>query len=86
MSCARVQLVDKALFLVSKVVDVLVEDVVHPGTGDHPAAALYREGRHSLDPEQWNAFLEASNNLMRSKDVKTSVDSSFRRSTVSQAR
>jgi hypothetical protein len=77
---AHVQLVDKAFFLVSKVVDLLVEDVVHPGTGDHPAAALYREGRRSLDPEPWNAFLEASNNLMRSKDredVETSVDSFF---------
>jgi hypothetical protein len=68
----------RAFFLVGKVVDLLVEDVVHPGTGDHPAAALYSEGRRSLDPEQWNAFLEASNNLMRSKDredVETSVDS-----------
>jgi hypothetical protein len=75
---AHGQLVDKAFFLVSKVVDLLVEDVLQPGTGDQPAAVLYREGRRSLDPEHWNAFLEASNNLMRSKnreDVETSVDS-----------
>lgn len=77
---AHVQLVDKAFFLVSKVVDLLVEDVLQPGTGDQPAAVLYREGRRSLDPEHWNSFLEASNNLMRSKDredVETTVDSFF---------
>jgi hypothetical protein len=77
---AHVQLVDKAFFLVSKVIDLLVEDVVNPGTGDQPAAILYREGRRSLDPGQWDAFLEAANKLMRSKDreeVGTSVDSFF---------
>jgi hypothetical protein len=49
--CSRGWLTVRAFFLVSKVVDVLVEDVVHPGTGDHPAAALYSEGRRSLDPD-----------------------------------
>jgi hypothetical protein len=75
---AHVQLVDKAFFLVSNVIDLLVEDDVH--VGGQQAAVPYREGRRSIEPEQWNAFLEASNNLMRSKDredVVTSVDLFF---------
>ena len=71
---AQVYLVDKAFFLVDKLVDQLVPDA------DEQSAALYREGRRALDPDLWAAFLEASNNLLRSKDreaVDDPVDEFF---------
>ncbi|MGH3712618.1 MAG: hypothetical protein ACRDT4_04045 [Micromonosporaceae bacterium] len=56
---ARVQLVDKAYFLIGGVVEVLLTD------GD--AAAFYRAGRRLPDPAPWQAFLAASNTLLRTK-------------------
>jgi hypothetical protein len=45
------------------------------------ALALYREGRRAFGQEQWEAFLESSNELMRARDrldATTPVDSFFR--------
>jgi hypothetical protein len=86
---AHVYLVDKAFFVVGKVVDLLVGEVGQAaGTGPHHghraevmAGTLYREGRHAFGREQWEALLVSANNLMRAKDrpgVRTSVDSFFR--------
>jgi hypothetical protein len=73
---ANVYLIDKAFFVVGKVVDLLVEEATHEA-----GVTLYREGRRAFRREQWEAFLVSSNNLMRGKDrldVRTSVDSFFR--------
>jgi hypothetical protein len=71
---AHVHLTDKAFFAVDKVVDLL--------GGDQPmAVTLYREGPRTLGPQQWQAFLSAANNLMRTRnrwDVTTPVESFFR--------
>jgi len=86
---AHVYLIDKAFFVVGKVIDLLVEDATRPaGIGLHSdqraramAVTLYREGRRAFGPERWDAFLVSCNALMRAKDrmdVTTSVDSFFR--------
>lgn len=85
---AHVYLIDKAFFVVGKVIDLLVEEVTYPaGIGLHQdrrakamAVTLYREGRRAFGLEQWQAFLVSSNNLMRAKDrldVSTPADSFF---------
>src|SRR5215211_4182450 len=77
---AHVYLIDKAFFVIGKVIDLLVEDVTHPAARAM-AVTLYREGLRAFDREQWEAFLVSSNNLMRATDrldVRTSVDSFFR--------
>jgi hypothetical protein len=75
---ANVYLIDKAFFVVGKVVDLLVDEVADTaGMG----VTLYREGGRAFGPELWETFLVSSNNLMRAKDrldVTTSVDSFFR--------
>jgi hypothetical protein len=86
---AHVYLIDKAFFVVGKVLGLLVEEVTHAeriGLYQEQRAramtvTLYREGRRAFGREQWEAFLVSSNNLMRAKDrqdVRTSVDSFFR--------
>ena len=86
---ARVYLVEKAFFIVSSVIDLLVEQVTHPARmglyQDHRARAmmvtLYRQGRQAFGPERWQAFLASSNDLLRVTDrvdEKASVDSFFR--------
>ncbi|HCT81597.1 MAG TPA: hypothetical protein DGT23_34485 [Micromonosporaceae bacterium] len=73
---AHVFLIDKAFFVVDKVVDLLL-----PADKDGMAVVLYREGRRAFDSEQWEAFLVSANNLMRVKDrmdVRTSVESFMR--------
>jgi hypothetical protein len=73
---ANVYLIDKAFFVVGKVVALLVAEATHTA-----GVTLYREGRRAFRREQWEAFLVSSNNLMRGKDrldVRTSVDSFFR--------
>jgi hypothetical protein len=86
---ASAYLIDKAFFVVGKVIDLLTDDVrpTIPGLGvgqDRQAAAmtgaLYGESRRGLDPLLWEAFLAASNNVLRAKDplaVRTSLDSFF---------
>ncbi|MGH8840677.1 MAG: hypothetical protein ACRDVO_15680 [Jiangellaceae bacterium] len=86
---ARVYLVEKAFFIVSSVIGLLVEQVTHPARmglfQGHRARAmtvtLYREGRRAFGPERWQAFRASSNDLLRVTDrvdEKASVDSSFR--------
>lgn len=85
---AHVYLVDKAFFVVGRVIDLLVAEVahseaVHPwydGRANTAAVTLYREGRRAFGSEQWHAFLVSANNLMRAKDrgdARTSVDAFF---------
>lgn len=72
----HVYLIDKAYFVIGKIVDLLVEDTQAEAMTD----TLYREGRCAFGREQWEAFLVSANNLMRVKDrwdVTTSVDSFF---------
>ena len=86
---AHVYLVDKAFFVVGKVVDLLVAGVTHtPDMGLHPdpllrdmAATLHRDGPPVFGAQRWATFLVAANNLMRPKNrrgVQTSVDTFFR--------
>jgi hypothetical protein len=86
---AHVYLVDKAFFVVGKVVDLLVAGVTHtPDMGLYPdervrdmAATLHGEGPAVFGAELWAAFLVSANNLMRPRNrrgVRTSVDSFFR--------
>ncbi|MEU3916898.1 DUF3800 domain-containing protein [Streptomyces sp. NPDC029004] len=75
---AHVHLTDKAFFVVGRVVELLVAETGRP-TGTL-ALTLYREGPRTVGGEQWQAFLESSNNLMRTKnrwDARTPVDSFF---------
>jgi hypothetical protein len=86
---ASVYLIDKAFFVVGKVIDLLTDRVgpTAPGFGvgqNRQAAAmtgaLYGESRCGLDPLLWEAFLAASNTLLRAKDplaVRTSLTSFF---------
>jgi len=77
---AYVQLTDKTFFVVGKVVDLLVGEVTS-AAGKAMAVTLYRDGRRTFGREQWDAFLQSFNNLMRAKNrrgVMTSVDSFFR--------
>ncbi|WP_218157311.1 hypothetical protein [Saccharopolyspora shandongensis] len=85
---AKVQLIDKAFFVVGKVLDLLVERVGHPASiGLHQdrqakatAVTLYRDGRRAFSREQWGKFLVSANNLMRVKsrgDVRVLVDAFF---------
>ena len=86
---AHVYLIDKAFYVVGKVIDLLVGDLTDPASiglyqderAKAMAATLYREGRRGFGREQWEAFLVSANDLMRTKDrldVRTSVDSFFR--------
>jgi hypothetical protein len=59
---AHVYLIDKAFFVVGRVLDRLAEG------GDADATTLYREGPRQFGRQQWNAFLVASNDLLRAKD------------------
>lgn len=86
---ANIYLIDKAFFVVDKVIHLLVAEDLHPPSmsryQDQRATAmavtLYDEGRRAFGLDQWEAFLVSANNLMRVKDrpdVPTSVDSFFR--------
>lgn len=85
---AHVHLTDKTFFAVGKVIDLLVGEVADsagPGTNQDQqanamAVTLYREGERTFGREQWQAFLEASNDLMRARsrpEARTPVDSFF---------
>ncbi|WP_406271479.1 DUF3800 domain-containing protein [Streptomyces sp. NBC_00191] len=76
---AHVHLTDKTFFVVGRVVDLLVGET-RGRTASTMALTLYREGPGSMGQQQWQAFLESSNNLMRTKnrwDARTPVDSFF---------
>lgn len=75
---AHVHLTDKAFFVVSRVVAVLLGEVTDAAGA---ALSLYREGPRAFGPDRWRAFLEASNALVRTRsrwDAGGSVDSFFR--------
>ncbi|MDT0345999.1 hypothetical protein [Streptomyces litchfieldiae] len=75
---ARVQLIEKAFFAVTRVVELLAGGDGQD-TGDI-ARTLYREGRIAYGPTRWRAFLIACNDLMRGRnrwDPTTPVDSFF---------
>lgn len=71
---ARVYLVDKSYLVVRTLVELAVEGPEHlirPGGGHGARAtarALYAGGRRALDPEQWLAFLQAANDVLRVRD------------------
>ncbi len=74
---ARVFLVDKAFFLLGRLVDLLVADVPHRRA---MTVTLYRDGARAFGRGRWEAFLVAANDLLRVKDrldVRTSVESFF---------
>lgn len=84
----HVYLIDKALFAIGNVVDLLVEGVTHRARigprqdrrSEAMALTLYRDGPVVFGPERWKDFQVASNNLMRAKerhDASTSVESFF---------
>ncbi|MDT7708099.1 MAG: hypothetical protein QOG20_3706 [Pseudonocardiales bacterium] len=86
---AHVHLTDKSFFVVGRVVDLLLGNGAYAagtGPGRDPqaravAVTLYREGRRTFGHERWQGFLEASNDLMRTRnrtDVKAPVESFFR--------
>jgi hypothetical protein len=82
---SHVYLVDKAFFVVSRVVGLLLDGVAPTadlGPVQNPlAVTLYRDGQRVFGREAWRAFLVSSNNLMRAKDrldVRTSVEGFFR--------
>jgi hypothetical protein len=70
---SHVYLIDKAFFVVGKVVELLTDE-------PRLAVTLYDEGRRGLDSGHWQAFLTSANDLMRTRDrldATTSVDSFF---------
>jgi hypothetical protein len=69
---AQVHLVDKAFFLVSRLVDFVTQ-------GSAAANDLYAAGRSTRGPE-WDAFLATANDLLRAKelpDATTPVESFY---------
>lgn len=70
-----VALVDKQYFLVSKMVDLLVEELAHErgvdlyrnGKARQMAWRLYREGERDLGPDLWASLLQVFNSVMRMK-------------------
>jgi hypothetical protein len=58
---ARVQLTEKAFFVVDRVVGLLLGD---PGA----AVALFRAGRPAFGDAQWREFLRAANRLLRARN------------------
>jgi hypothetical protein len=75
---AHVHLTDKAFFVVGRVVDVLLGEIADEAKG--MAVTLYRGGQQTFGREPWQAFLESSNDLLRTRSrwgERTSVDSFF---------
>ncbi|WP_222851742.1 hypothetical protein [Phytoactinopolyspora mesophila] len=84
----RVYLADKAFFVVSRIVDVLVVGrdeswLAVPGTDQRNGSAavtLYRDGERAFGRAQWQVFLESGNDLLRAKNrpgVLAPVESFF---------
>lgn len=63
--CGHVFLIDKAYYVVAGVVSVLDPSL--------DAAGLCRAGRAEADPQDWEAFLAAANDLLRTKDIPDAV-------------
>jgi hypothetical protein len=78
---AHVHLTDKTFYLVTKIVELLVEGVTG-GTGSCPSprssamsTTLYREGRSAFGHGPWHAFLTSFNTLMRVRNRPLVADS-----------
>lgn len=72
---AHVYLIDKTFFAISRFIDLLADQ-----DSQAMAGTLYREGGRTFGPDQWNAFLDSFNDLMRTKNGRgpgASVDSVF---------
>ncbi|MFJ2564997.1 MULTISPECIES: DUF3800 domain-containing protein [unclassified Streptomyces] len=70
---ARVDLTEKAFFVVDRALDVLLGDAAG-------ADALYRAGREALGADGWRRFLRAANRLLRARsdaDPADPVDAFF---------
>jgi hypothetical protein len=81
-STAHLYLVDKAFFVVGKVVELLIQDTAGIGLRLDPSAqamavTLHREGRDVFGPARWAAFLVACNDLMRTKNRPDAADAFF---------
>lgn len=83
---AHVYLVDRAFFVVSRVIELFADEVDHGGVGVRQSdtaravSVLLYEARRTFPPEHWQAFLISANDLMRTKDrldVATPADSFF---------
>lgn len=75
---ARVFLVDKAFFLLGRLVDLLVAEVSHRRA---MTVALHRDGARAFGLEPWDAFLVAANDMLRVRErpgVRTAVESFYR--------
>lgn len=63
--CGHAFLIDKAYYVLSAVASVLDPSL--------DAAGLCRAGRAEADPHDWEAFLAAANDLLRTKDIPDAV-------------
>lgn len=73
---AQVHLIEKAFFVVDRVVDLLLGD----GAGAE-AVGLFRAGRREFGDERWREFLAAANRLLRFRyegEPQAPVDAFFR--------
>jgi len=68
LGSVRVQLVDKAFFLISRLTELLV---------GRPGSSLYAAGR-STGGSVWDGFLQAANNLMWSRESMDSIELFFK--------
>ncbi|MEU7899762.1 DUF3800 domain-containing protein [Nonomuraea sp. NPDC049152] len=74
----HVYLIDKAFFVVTRVVDLIA---AMKGADGDMAVDLYRDGPDTLGQERWGIFLESFNDLLRTKNGRgpgASVDEAFR--------
>jgi hypothetical protein len=74
LGCSKVLLVDKTLFLISRMVELTT------GEGAQVANTLHLGGSRAFGPQRWVAFLEAFNSVVRVRNRRAdgvSVDSFF---------
>jgi hypothetical protein len=80
---ANVRLVDKAFFVLSSLIEVLLGEDSGPevaggrrGRHTHDMSVLlYREGQHAFGVERWQSFLTHSNNLLRVRNRSIQTES-----------
>ena len=67
LGAAHVYLVDKELFVVDRIADVLLDDAA-------AAVPLYRDGRRAFGSGPWEAFLESANDMLRTRPRDGVID------------
>jgi hypothetical protein len=80
---AHVHLIDKAFFVVSRLIDVLIGEIPGAEGADgnrdqhtrDMTVMLYREGQRAFGIESWRSFLESSNSLMRARNRSSQTES-----------